>query len=179
MISHTSSGPHPYIPQAPLQPTTPANTPLQKIFLFFLKEEGVVVQKEKILRPSSHFILWLFAVWNSGGRGRWSNIGAKMKISPGGRPETILGNFPIAGLSALFPLTPCILHSGISLSPIILLRITVYCFFVQSLSCVWLFSTHRLQDAGPPCPSLSPGVCSSSCIESVMLLIKYLLPSKQ
>ena len=32
MISHTSSAPHSYIPQAPLQPTTPVNTPLQKFF---------------------------------------------------------------------------------------------------------------------------------------------------
>lgn len=33
MISHTSSAPHPYIPQAPLQPTTPMNMPLKKTFL--------------------------------------------------------------------------------------------------------------------------------------------------
>ena len=33
---------------------------------------------------------------------------------------------------------------------------------VQSLSGVWLFATHGLKHARLPCPSLSPGVCSSS-----------------
>ena len=34
---------------------------------------------------------------------------------------------------------------------------------VQSLSCVWLFVTPRLQHARLPCSSLFPGVCSDSC----------------
>ena len=34
---------------------------------------------------------------------------------------------------------------------------------VQSLSCVWLFVTHGLQHARPPCPSPTPGVNSNSC----------------
>ena len=34
---------------------------------------------------------------------------------------------------------------------------------VQSLSCVWLFATHELQHARPPCPSPSPRVYSNSC----------------
>ena len=34
---------------------------------------------------------------------------------------------------------------------------------VQSLSHVWLFATHRLQHARPPCPSPPPGVYSNSC----------------
>ena len=33
----------------------------------------------------------------------------------------------------------------------------------QSLSHVWLFSTHGLQHAGLPCSSLFPGICSNSC----------------
>ena len=33
---------------------------------------------------------------------------------------------------------------------------------VQSLSCVWLFATHGLQHARPPCPSPTPGVHSDS-----------------
>ena len=35
--------------------------------------------------------------------------------------------------------------------------------FVQSLSHVWLFTTHELQHARLLCPSLSPGVHSNSC----------------
>ena len=34
---------------------------------------------------------------------------------------------------------------------------------VQSLSCVWLFVTHGLQQARPPCPSPTSGVYSKSC----------------
>ena len=34
---------------------------------------------------------------------------------------------------------------------------------VQLLSCVWLFTTHGLQQTWFPCPSLIPGVCSNSC----------------
>ena len=34
---------------------------------------------------------------------------------------------------------------------------------VQSLSRVWLFAPHGLQQARPPCPSPSPEVCSDSC----------------
>ena len=34
---------------------------------------------------------------------------------------------------------------------------------VQSLSCVWLFVTHGLQHARPPCPSPTSGVYSKSC----------------
>ena len=34
---------------------------------------------------------------------------------------------------------------------------------VQLLNCVWLFATHGLQHTRLPCPSLSPGVYSSSC----------------
>ena len=34
---------------------------------------------------------------------------------------------------------------------------------VQSLSHLWLFRPHELQNARLPCPSLSPGVCSNSC----------------
>ena len=34
---------------------------------------------------------------------------------------------------------------------------------LQSLSHVWLFVTHELQLVKLPCPSLSLGVCSSSC----------------
>ena len=34
---------------------------------------------------------------------------------------------------------------------------------VQSLSCVRLFATPRLQHARPPCPSPTPGVYSNSC----------------
>ena len=34
---------------------------------------------------------------------------------------------------------------------------------VQSLSHVWLFATPGLQHVRPPCPSLSPEVCSNSC----------------
>ena len=37
---------------------------------------------------------------------------------------------------------------------------------VQSLSRVQLFATHILQHARLPCPSLSPGVCSNSCLLS-------------
>ena len=37
---------------------------------------------------------------------------------------------------------------------------------VQSLSRVWLFATHRLQHARPPCPSPTPGVYSNSCLLS-------------
>ena len=33
---------------------------------------------------------------------------------------------------------------------------------VQSLSCVWLFTTHELQHSRLLCPSLSPWVCSNS-----------------
>ena len=34
---------------------------------------------------------------------------------------------------------------------------------VQSLSRVWLFATHGLQHARPPCPSPTPRACSNSC----------------
>ena len=34
---------------------------------------------------------------------------------------------------------------------------------VQSLSHVWLFSTHGLQHTRLPCPSPTPGACSNSC----------------
>ena len=34
---------------------------------------------------------------------------------------------------------------------------------VQSLSPAWLFATHGLQHARPPCPSSTPGVYSNSC----------------
>ena len=34
---------------------------------------------------------------------------------------------------------------------------------VQSLSRVWLFVTHGLQHARPPCPSPTPGIYSNSC----------------
>ena len=34
---------------------------------------------------------------------------------------------------------------------------------VQSLSHVWLFATHGLQHAKPPCPSPTPGIYSNSC----------------
>ena len=34
---------------------------------------------------------------------------------------------------------------------------------VQSLSCVQIFVTHGLQHTSPPCPSVSPGLCSNSC----------------
>jgi len=34
---------------------------------------------------------------------------------------------------------------------------------VLLLSCVWLFATHGLQHARPPCPSPTPGVYSNSC----------------
>ena len=34
---------------------------------------------------------------------------------------------------------------------------------VQSLSHVWLLQPHGMQHTRLPCPSLSPGVCSSSC----------------
>ena len=37
---------------------------------------------------------------------------------------------------------------------------------VQSLSLTQLFMTHRLQHARLPCPSLSPEVCSNSCLLS-------------
>ena len=37
---------------------------------------------------------------------------------------------------------------------------------VQSLSHVWLFATHELQHARPPCPSQTPGVYSNSCPSS-------------
>ena len=37
---------------------------------------------------------------------------------------------------------------------------------VQSLSRVWLFATHELQHARPPCPSPTPGVHSDSCPSS-------------
>ena len=33
---------------------------------------------------------------------------------------------------------------------------------VQLLSCVWLFATHGLQHARPPCPSPTPGACWNS-----------------
>ena len=42
---------------------------------------------------------------------------------------------------------------------------------VQSLSCVWL-QPRGLQHARPPCPSLSPGVCPSSCPLSHWCYIK-------
>ena len=34
---------------------------------------------------------------------------------------------------------------------------------VQSLSCVWLFVTLRLQHSRLPCPSPTPGACSNLC----------------
>ena len=34
---------------------------------------------------------------------------------------------------------------------------------VQSLTCVWHFPTHGLQDIRPPCPSPTPRVYSNSC----------------
>ena len=34
---------------------------------------------------------------------------------------------------------------------------------VQSLSCAWLFATHELQHARPPCPSPIPRAYSNSC----------------
>ena len=37
---------------------------------------------------------------------------------------------------------------------------------VQLLSRVWLFVTHGLQHARPPCPTLSPRACSNSCPSS-------------
>ena len=37
---------------------------------------------------------------------------------------------------------------------------------VQSLSHVWLFATHELQHARPPCPSPTPRVHSNSCPSS-------------
>ena len=37
---------------------------------------------------------------------------------------------------------------------------------VQSLSRVWLFATHELQHARPPCPSSTPGAHSNSCPSS-------------
>ena len=42
---------------------------------------------------------------------------------------------------------------------------TVVCLLssVQSLSRIWLFATHGLQHARPPCPSPAPGVYSNSC----------------
>ena len=33
---------------------------------------------------------------------------------------------------------------------------------VQLLSCVWLFATHGVQHARPPCPSPTPGACWNS-----------------
>ena len=39
---------------------------------------------------------------------------------------------------------------------------------VQSLSRVWLFETHELQHARPPCPSPTPGVHTNTSIKSVM-----------
>ena len=37
---------------------------------------------------------------------------------------------------------------------------------VQLLSCIQLFGPHGLQQARLPCPSLSPGICSNSCLLS-------------
>ena len=37
---------------------------------------------------------------------------------------------------------------------------------IQSFSRVWLFATHRLQHARPPCSSPTPGVYSNSCPSS-------------
>ena len=37
---------------------------------------------------------------------------------------------------------------------------------VYSLSCVWLFATHELQHARPPCPSPNPEVYPNSCPSS-------------
>ena len=58
---------------------------------------------------------------------------------------------------------------------------------VQSLSLTQLFMTHRLQHARLPCPSLSPEVCSNSCLLSqwgyiticnhLFLCCPFLLPS--
>ena len=42
----------------------------------------------------------------------------------------------------------------------------IFIFFshsVQSLSCVWLFASHELQHARPPCPSPTPGVHPNPC----------------
>ena len=43
-----------------------------------------------------------------------------------------------------------------------LLHLILSASVVHSLSCVRLFGPHALQHARPPCPSLSPGVCSNS-----------------
>ena len=43
---------------------------------------------------------------------------------------------------------------------------SVYSRTVQSLSHVWLFVAHTLQHTRLPCLSLSPGVCSNSCLLS-------------
>ena len=42
-------------------------------------------------------------------------------------------------------------------------EVVVVFVVVLSSSHVWLFSTRGLQHSRLPCPSLSPGVCSSSC----------------
>ena len=42
----------------------------------------------------------------------------------------------------------------------------VYISSVRSLGCVWLFVTHGLQHARPPCPSPTPGVYTNSCLLS-------------
>ena len=50
---------------------------------------------------------------------------------------------------------------------------------VQSLSCVWLFTTHELQHSRLLCPSLSPWVCSNSyplsqwCMPSNHLILSH------
>ena len=41
---------------------------------------------------------------------------------------------------------------------------TLLQYVVQSLSCVWLFVTPQTVDSRLPCPSLSPRVCSNSCL---------------
>ena len=43
------------------------------------------------------------------------------------------------------------------------MTISVQFSLVQLLSCVWLTACQGLQHARPPCPSPTPGACSSSC----------------
>lgn len=63
MASHACSAPHPHIPQAPLQPTTLADTTPEKNL------KVGAVQKKNMPRPSDYLLLWSFAVSDWEGRG--------------------------------------------------------------------------------------------------------------
>ena len=126
----------------------------------FLKRRVQWCRKRKFYGPLATLFCGYLQLGTLEGGGNDLTWEPKWRPSPGGRPEIILGNCCIVGLPALFPFTPCVLHAGITLSPIILLRLTVYCFF-SSVTQLYL----TLYDPG-----------TAGCQASLALTIPWSLP---